>query len=160
MDDENKGGGYGKPPKHTRFVKGRSGNPKGRPKRTRSVRTEVTELLGETVTIREGDRTRKVTKLRALLESGLSKPFKGDSRAAVSLLNWIVRFVDPNRDLNPEPVSLNSGPIIADKELTPAEKWEWLRELHDAFKDVRGLPAAARSALGEGNDEDGKDSAS
>ena len=24
--------GYGKPPKHTRFPKGRSGNPKGRPK--------------------------------------------------------------------------------------------------------------------------------
>jgi hypothetical protein len=25
--------GYGKPPRHTRFVKGRSGNPNGRPKR-------------------------------------------------------------------------------------------------------------------------------
>jgi hypothetical protein len=79
-----------------------------------------------------------------------------DSRAAVNLLSLIVRLVDPNRNLNPEPVNLNYGPTgEVEKELTPAEKWEWLRQLHEAFKDVR-LPAAARSALfGDDDSEEG-----
>src|ERR1700680_548588 len=89
MDDEDKG--YGKPPKHSRFVKGKSGNPNGRPKRTKNLKTELLEVLREMVTITEGGRTRKVTKLRALLESVFAKPFKGDSRTAINLLSWIGR---------------------------------------------------------------------
>jgi Family of unknown function (DUF5681) len=155
VEEENKVG-YGKPPLHSRFVKGRSGNPKGRPKRARSVNTELLEVLFERVTIREGDRTRKVTKLRALIESVFAKPFKGDSRAAVNLLSLIVRQLGPDRVLNPEPVNLDSGPAWEPKELTPEEKWDWVRQVLNALKEVKGLPSAARRAL----DEEGKDSAS
>lgn len=148
--------GRGRPPKDSQFKQGQSGNPKGRPKRTRNLKTELMDVLRETVTIREGGRTRKVTKLRALLESSLAKPFKGDSRAAVNLLSLIVRLVDPNRSLNPEPVNLNCGPNgEVEKELTPAEKWQWLRQLNEAFKDVK-LPPAVRSAIfGDDDGEEG-----
>jgi len=59
--------GYGKPPVHTRFKKGQSGNPKGRRKGQRNVHTVVDEALSQRITIREGNRTRSVTKLDAVI---------------------------------------------------------------------------------------------
>ena len=37
--------GYGKPPRHTRFPKGRSGNPKGRPPRSKNIGALLTRAL-------------------------------------------------------------------------------------------------------------------
>ncbi len=39
--------GYRKPPKHTRFKPGQSGNPRGRPKGTKNLKTDLIEELGE-----------------------------------------------------------------------------------------------------------------
>ena len=52
--------GYGKPPEHSRFQKGQSGNKKGRPKGARNLKTETIEELSETVTVRIGDRLVRV----------------------------------------------------------------------------------------------------
>jgi len=41
--------GYAKPPKHTRFTKGRSGNPKGRPTGSKNLATMMIEELTQTV---------------------------------------------------------------------------------------------------------------
>src|SRR5262245_39270157 len=54
--------GYGRPPKHTRFKPGESGNPKGRAARSRNVKTIVKQVLDEPMSVREGSRVRKVTR--------------------------------------------------------------------------------------------------
>ena len=81
-------GGYGKPPTATRFKKGRSGNPKGRPKnRHKSIPYDA--VLGQMVTIREDGRERRVTAAEAFLLQLTQKALAGDSAAARDSLDAI-----------------------------------------------------------------------
>ena len=43
--------GYGRPPKHTRFKKGQSGNPGGRPRKRGTVKVDIEALLQQPVTV-------------------------------------------------------------------------------------------------------------
>lgn len=81
-------GGYGKPPVATRFAKGRSGNPKGRPKNRRH-KVPYEAVLGQMVTIREDGRERRVTAAEAFLLQLTQKGLAGDSAAARSSLDAI-----------------------------------------------------------------------
>ena len=86
--------GYGKPPKHTRFQPGQSGNPRGRPKGTKNLKTDLMEELGEKILVREGDHARQVSKQRALVKALLTRALKGDVRAANLLLSMMMRLLD------------------------------------------------------------------
>ena len=86
--------GYRKPPKHSQFKKGRSGNPKGRPKGTRNLKTELHAELAERILVREGDRTQKVTKLRAMVKALMAKALKGDVRAIAQIDTMSLRPSD------------------------------------------------------------------
>ena len=46
-DDDEKGGGYKRPPKASQFKKGQSGNPRGRPKKARGYAAIAARVLGE-----------------------------------------------------------------------------------------------------------------
>ena len=73
--------GYCAPPEATRFKKGVSGNPKGRPKGRVNVATALTKALREKVVINENGRRRTVTKLEAAVKQLVNKAAGGDLRA-------------------------------------------------------------------------------
>ena len=86
--------GYGRPPKHTRFQPGQSGNPKGRPKGTINLKTDLMEELSERISVSEGGKPKKLSKQRALLKSLVAKAITKDTRAANILLNLMVRLFE------------------------------------------------------------------
>lgn len=83
--DKDKMVGYGRPPDATRFKKGQSGNPKGRPKGRKSVGKIFRDALHRTIEVREADRVRTMSKIEAV--STLNKALKGDHRSFAKLMD-------------------------------------------------------------------------
>lgn len=82
--------GYKKPPKATRFQKGRSGNPKGRPKGHPNLAIALERELSAKVPIKEGGRMKLITKLEAIVKQLTNKAAMGELKSIpllVSLLN-------------------------------------------------------------------------
>ena len=81
--------GYCKPPKHSQFQAGRSGNPKGRPKGSKNLATQLSDALSEKVVITKDGRRLKVSKFEVILTQVVNKSAGGDLNAArlvISLL--------------------------------------------------------------------------
>jgi hypothetical protein len=54
--------GYKKPPLHTRFKKGQSGNPRGRPRGAKNFSSVLNDALSQRVLVTENGRSRKISK--------------------------------------------------------------------------------------------------
>jgi Family of unknown function (DUF5681) len=81
--------GYGRPPVHSRFKPGQSGNPKGRPAGRLNVKTMVERVIHQRMPIRHGKKTRDVPLLQALVHAHAVKGAKGDARSAGVVLSFL-----------------------------------------------------------------------
>jgi len=92
--------GYGKPPKHGRFVAGKSGNPKGRPKGSRNLASIYHEQCLKRVSVKVDGVIRTMTKGEAAITQLLNKAAAGDLRAMKEVVRLDQMFpVDSRRDL-------------------------------------------------------------
>jgi hypothetical protein len=85
--------GYCNPPAHSRFQKGRSGNPKGRLKGTLNMATVLERTLREKVVINENGKRKVVTKLEAGVKQLVNKAASGELKA-LQLLASLVRSAE------------------------------------------------------------------
>ena len=78
--------GYAKPPRKTRFEKGKSGNPGGRVKGSKNVSKLLLEALGELVVVNENGERKRITKGEAMIKQLVNKGASGDARYIQLLL--------------------------------------------------------------------------
>jgi hypothetical protein len=81
--------GRGNPPKHTQFRKGTSGNPDGRPRGSRNLRTVLLEAADHPVTVEIGGKHRKLSALEATAFRLAEKAANGDAKSIAEFLDWV-----------------------------------------------------------------------
>jgi uncharacterized protein DUF5681 len=79
--------GYGRPPAHTRFKPGKSGNPRGRPKGPKGLNTLVREVMTAKVPVRTGTGEKKMHRVEAVLHKAFELALKGNPRAQSQILS-------------------------------------------------------------------------
>ncbi len=121
--------GYGMPPKKSQFKPGQSGNPKGRPKGAKNIKTVVEQEAYATITIKESGKTSKVTKLEALMKAMMAKGIQGDPKSAGMAWGLFKQYLD-----HEDPQAAEQAPPT-EEELkvlySHAEFLEVLKKVHD-----------------------------
>jgi Family of unknown function (DUF5681) len=94
--------GYRRPPRHTRFEKGQSGNYRGRPRGAKNMATHLKEALRERVVINENGRRKRVTKMDVVSRRLVNKAVEGDLRFIEFLVALSEKYKLTDREEKPE----------------------------------------------------------
>ncbi len=129
--------GYGKPPQHTRFKKGESGNPTGRPKGSKNLTTLLEKELKQRVVVTENGRRRSITKQEAMVKHLVNKAVSGD-RPLMQLLLDEIRLVEARAASSPSGTNLDE----ADREV--------MRQIQERMR--RLMKGEEENARGNGTD--------
>ena len=107
--------GRGRPPISTRFKKGRSGNPSGRPKKQPSFRSEFMAELGEPVSSVDKE---PISKQRALIRTLVELALAGNLRA----MSVVVSYLQRSPELHDADEDLSEGDLQILKHLEQRER--------------------------------------
>ncbi|MBX9927040.1 MAG: hypothetical protein K2Y05_11830, partial [Hyphomicrobiaceae bacterium] len=91
--------GFGKPPRHSQFQPGRSGNPRGRPRGRLNLATILQNTLDKKVSINEGGKPKIVSKRELMYVNAVNNAIKGDARSLMTLISIKARV--GSKDLEP-----------------------------------------------------------
>jgi hypothetical protein len=131
--------GYKKPPTHSQFKKGQSGNPRGRPRGSKNFNTRLREAADEKVLIIENGKRRKVALDEVAIKRFVRRCAQGDYRSTRDLFGYLQ---EEDRQREQERTRKTSSPPLSgvvvvlpdngrDKELTrrlKATRDEYLAE--------------------------------
>jgi hypothetical protein len=90
--------GYGKPPLATRFQKGTSGNPSGRPKKASGPFDPgivLQAIDNETIIVTDNGKRKQMTKVEVNFRQLFAKATKGDLAAARLILRMATKYFGP-----------------------------------------------------------------
>jgi hypothetical protein len=89
--------GYGRPPKHTQFKPGQSGNAKGRPRKSKELHKLIQAELDTTIPVNEAGREKRITKREAIIKQLVNRAIKGDAKAS----QFVLAHLEKHREVEP-----------------------------------------------------------
>jgi hypothetical protein len=90
--------GKGRPPVQTRWKPGQSGNPKGRPKASKNLKTIMLERLVQKIPVQERGKLRQVSVFEAIVMRMVNLALKGDQKAITFIMSMedeLTRYAAP-----------------------------------------------------------------
>ena len=105
--------GYKNPPKHSRFQKGRSGNPAGRPKGSKNTLKLLDTVLEQKIKIQQEGKTISITKKQAMLMQLVNAAVKGEIKAIAALFPYMMQLdMKEEQSLETSKLSLRDEEIL------------------------------------------------
>mgnify|MGYP000335884250 CR=1 FL=1 len=114
MSDNDYEVGYKRPPKHTQFKPGQSGNKSGRKKGCRNIKTDLVEELSEIIVVQENGKEKRASKQRIFLKQLCNNAIKGDDKAGRLLAKFMQSYLssaEETKDMD-EQISIEDEEIL------------------------------------------------
>jgi hypothetical protein len=93
--------GYGKPPQHTQFKKGKSGNPRGRPKKELTTFLDIADYVGnKRVTTYERGRRKQIGLVEASLNKLFADALRGEPYAMRLVIDLFTKHAKLKKGMN------------------------------------------------------------
>ena len=121
--------GYKKPPKHAQFQPGKSGNPNGRPKGSKSPTGD--EVFDQLVTVTQKGKAKKIPAITALKIQLLNDAMKGDHKARKQVLDDYAKWSNKAKSPSLSALTAGQSPL----ELSAEDKANIAK--HKLLKDVK-----------------------
>lgn len=155
IDDTNGDGGddgavgYGRPPRHTRWKKGQSGNPSGRPRGARGLKTDLrAELISKMEISMNGKRV-SGTRQQLMLRTLTARAAAGDVRATRILIDLVLQVFGPEDDGGGAKALSRTDQQILDELLGRTGRPQPAARVIPDASAANTLAAHAANALGE-----------
>ncbi|AXI55097.1 hypothetical protein C1J05_11890 [Sulfitobacter sp. JL08] len=135
--------GYGKPPKHTQWQKGQSGNPFGKKIKEQSLFDELKKLCDKEIVVQQNGVSMPMTQGKAMLTAAFNKAMNGDLGS--------IKFIYQNLDIAEAGLSEAKVPALTEDLLHVLETHaDWV----DVVESARAELAETSGNQEEEGDED------
>lgn len=112
-DDNEYEVGRGRPPKAHQFKPGQSGNPAGRPKGSRNMKTDLDVALKARMSVTKDGRTVTMTTQQVIIARLIEKSIKGDIRAQSKTFDLVsIHLKDEEEAVKDRPLSRSDADIL------------------------------------------------